>query len=219
MRNKLKALLHHSGAAQKGWLSIPSGYSAELMAGVGWDSITVDLQHGVQDYLSMISCLKGIVATQITLVVRVPENSAGIIGKVLDAGAWGVIYPMINTPDEARSFVSNCLHPPQGSRSNGPNRAIAYSDSAPYQLFANVEVLVIPVIETAEAVDNLEATVDVPGVSGVYVGLSDLGFSLGLGPAFRPFRTENLGGLRADGHGDAQAWPAPRVCARWVFAS
>lgn len=154
------------------------------MSRTGWDSITVDLQHGVQDYMSMVACLQGIAASAATPLVRVPENSAGIIGKVLDAGAWGVICPMINTPDEARSLVRSCLYPPKGARSNGPNRASAYSDSAPYQSFANDEVLIIPMMEAAEAVDNLEAILDVPGVSGVYIGPSDLGFSLGLGPAF-----------------------------------
>lgn len=163
---------------------MPSGYGAEIMARAGWDSVTVDLQHGVHDYASMVHCFQAMAALPVTPLVRVPSNEPGIIGKVLDAGAWGVICPMVNTPEQARDFVSACLYPPAGTRSNGPNRAAAYGDSRIYQHFANEEVLVLPMIETVEAVSNLEAILDVPGVSGVYVGPSDLGFSHGLEPKF-----------------------------------
>jgi 4-hydroxy-2-oxoheptanedioate aldolase len=118
----------------------------------------------------------------ITPMVRVPWNEPGIIGKVLDGGAWGVICPMINTPAEAKALTNACLYPPQGKRSNGPIRAVAYGEASPYQSIANDEVLVLPMIETQEAIDNLDAILDTPGISGIYVGPSDLGFSLGLKP-------------------------------------
>ncbi|MDI6029052.1 aldolase/citrate lyase family protein [Corticibacterium sp. UT-5YL-CI-8] len=184
MRNSLKAGLASGNACANGWLSIPAGYSAELMARCGWDSITVDLQHGVQDYLSMVQCFQAMAAFPVTPLVRVPWNESGIIGKALDAGAWGVICPMINSAQEARALVAACLYPPAGRRSNGPNRAASYSDHQSYQDFANDEVLVLPMIETVEGVANLQEILDVPGVSGVYVGPSDLGFSHGLRPIF-----------------------------------
>ena len=116
-------------------------------------------------------------------MVRVPWNEPGIIGKVLDGGAWGVICPMVNTPAEAKALASACLYPPKGKRSNGPIRAgAAYGAASPYQSIANDEVLVVPMIETQEAIDNLDAILDVPGISGIYVGPSDLGFSLGMKP-------------------------------------
>jgi 4-hydroxy-2-oxoheptanedioate aldolase len=180
--NKLKARLKSGKACINAWLAIPSGFSAEVMAQCGFDSVTVDMQHGVQDYQSMVQCFQAIDKYPITPLVRVPWNEPGIVGKVLDGGAWGVICPMVNTPAEAKALASACLYPPQGKRSNGPIRAAAYGDASPYQTIANDEVLVIPMIETQEAIDNIGAILDVPGVVGIYVGPSDLGMSLGLKP-------------------------------------
>ncbi|WHA43895.1 HpcH/HpaI aldolase family protein [Agrobacterium larrymoorei] len=183
MRNALRARLASGRACLNGWLSIPSGLSAEVMARSGWHSITVDLQHGVQDYMSMVECFQALGAYPVTPMVRVPWNEPGIIGKALDAGAWGLICPMINTAEEARALVDACLYPPQGSRSNGPVRAGGYGEPGlVYQSFANDELLILPMIETRRGVENLEEILDVPGVSGVYVGPSDMGLSFGLSP-------------------------------------
>jgi 4-hydroxy-2-oxoheptanedioate aldolase len=180
--NKLKARLKSGKACVNAWLAIPSGFSAECMAQCGFDSVTVDMQHGVQDYLSMVQCFQAMDKHPITPLVRIPWNEPGIIGKVLDGGAWGVICPMINTPEEAKVLAASALYPPKGKRSNGPIRAAAYGEASPYQSIANDEVLVIPMIETQQAIDNIDAILDVPGISGIYVGPSDLGLSLGLHP-------------------------------------
>jgi 4-hydroxy-2-oxoheptanedioate aldolase len=180
--NKLKGRLKSGKACVNAWLAIPSGFSAEVMAQCGFDSVTVDMQHGVQDYQSMVQCFQAMDKYPITPMVRVPWNEPGIIGKVLDGGAWGVICPMVNTPAEAKALASACLYPPKGKRSNGPIRAAAYGEASPYQSIANDEVLVIPMIETQEAIDNIDAILDVPGIGGIYVGPSDLGFSLGMKP-------------------------------------
>ena len=180
--NKLKARLKSGKACVNAWLAIPSGFSAEVMAQCGWDSVTVDMQHGVQDYQSMVQCFQAMDRHPVTPLVRVPWNEPGIIGKVLDGGAWGVICPMVNTQAESKSLVSFSLYPPKGKRSNGPIRAAAYGEASPYQSIANDEVLVIPMIETQEAIDNIDAILDVPGISGIYIGPSDLGLSLGLKP-------------------------------------
>lgn len=179
--NKLKERWQQGKAAVNGWLAVPSAFSAELMGSCGWNSVTVDLQHGVQDYLSMVACFQALQAHPVTRLVRVPWNEPGIIGKVLDAGAYGVICPMINTKAEAEAFVSACKYPPLGTRSNGPVRAILYGGPG-YQQTANDEILVLPMIETRTALDNLEAILDVPGIDAIYIGPSDLGFSLGLVP-------------------------------------
>src|SRR5208282_6167742 len=181
--NKLKARLKAGKACVNAWLAIPSGFSAEVLAQCGFDSVTVDLQHGVQDYLSMVQCFQAMHAHPVTPMVRVPWNEPGIVGKVLDAGAYGVICPMINTPEEARALVSYALYPPKGARSNGPIRAATYGVAGTYQKTANDEVLVIPMIETRQAVDNIDAILDVPGISSIYVGPSDLAFSMGKTPA------------------------------------
>ncbi|HWU65273.1 MAG TPA: aldolase/citrate lyase family protein [Ensifer sp.] len=183
MRNALKARLASGKACMNGWLAIPSGLSAEVMARAGWHSVTVDLQHGVQDYRSMVECFQALGAYPVTPMVRIPWNEPGIIGKVLDGGAWGIICPMVNTADEARALVSACLYPPAGTRSNGPIRSGGYGEPGNlYQSFANDELIILPMIETRQAVDNLEEILDVPGVSGAYVGPSDMGLSFGLSP-------------------------------------
>jgi len=182
MANKVKEMWAANKAVVNGWLAIPSAFSAEMYAQCGWDSVTVDMQHGVQDYQSCVACFQGMQPHNVTPMVRVPWLEPGIIGKVLDAGAYGVICPMVNTAEEARALVQYSKYPPKGTRSNGPIRAGSYGSSGNYQKTANDEILVIPMIETQTALDNLEAILDVPGVDGIYVGPSDLGFSLGMEP-------------------------------------
>jgi len=182
MANKLKARLAAGKACVNGWLAIPSGFSAEVMAGCGWDSITVDMQHGVQDYQSMVQCFQAMDRFPITPLVRVPWNEPGIIGKALDGGAWGIVCPMVNNAAEAKALANAALYPPIGKRSNGPIRAAAYGEASSYQSTANDEVLVIPMIETQEGIDNIDAILSVPGISAIYIGPSDMGFSLGLVP-------------------------------------
>ena len=182
MPNRLKDIWAQDKAVVNGWLAIPNGFSAEVMAQAGWDSVTVDMQHGVQDYLSMVACFQAMQAHPVLPMVRVPWNEPGIIGKVMDGGAYGVICPMINTKAEAEQFVASCKYPPMGRRSNGPIRAGIYGVSTSYQATANDDTLCIPMIETQEAIDNLDAILDVPGISAVYIGPSDLGFSMGLIP-------------------------------------
>ena len=182
MANKVREIWASGKVVVNAWLAIPSGFSAEVIAQCGFDSVTVDIQHGVQDYLSMVQCFQAMQAHPVTPMVRVPWNEPGIIGKVLDAGAYGVICPMINTREQAEAFVSYAKYPPRGARSNGPIRVGMYGEAGTYQTVANDETLAIPMIETREAVANLDAILDVPGIAGVYIGPSDLGFSHGLIP-------------------------------------
>jgi 4-hydroxy-2-oxoheptanedioate aldolase len=163
------------------WLAIPSGFSAEVIAQCGFDSVTVDMQHGVQDYLSMVQCFQAMHGHPVTPMVRVPWNEPGIIGKVLDGGAYGVICPMINTAQEAEAMVRACKYPPRGFRSWGPVRASLYAGTD-YGDHANVETIVMPMIETAEALKNLDEILSVDGVDAIYVGPSDLSLAMGLKP-------------------------------------
>ena len=182
MPNKLKTLWGQGKKTVNGWLAIPAGFAAETMAQAGFDSLTVDLQHGVQDYLSMVACFQAMQVHPVLPMVRVPWNEPGIIGKVLDAGAYGLICPMINTKAEAEALVSYMRYPPKGKRSNGPIRAAIYGASSGYQSTANDEILCMPMIETQQAIDNLDAILDVPGIDAVYIGPSDLSFSRGGSP-------------------------------------
>ena len=180
--NPLKQRLSAGKACVNGWLTLPSPFVAEMMAQTGWDSLTIDIQHGLQDYQSAVSIIQAIQRYPVTPLVRVPHNDPGLIGKVLDAGAWGVICPMINTFEDARNLAQACHYPPLGSRSFGPIRARAYGGKTPYHEIANNQILVLPQIETQQAVDNAAAILDVPGISGIYIGPNDLGLSMGLPP-------------------------------------
>jgi 4-hydroxy-2-oxoheptanedioate aldolase len=182
MPTKLKGRIDAGKANVNGWLAIPSGFSAEVMAQCGWDSVTVDMQHGVQDYQSMVQCFQAMQAHPVTPLVRVPWNEPGIIGKALDGGAMGIICPMVNNKIEAKALADACLYPPIGKRSNGPIRAAMYGEASSYQTIANDEVLVIPMIETQAGIDNIDEILSVPGISGIYIGPSDMGLSLGMIP-------------------------------------
>ena len=192
MANKVKEIWKSGKVVVNGWLAIPSGFSAEAMAQCGFDSVTVDMQHGVQDYLSMVQCFQAMHGRPVTPMVRVPWNEPGIIGKVLDGGAYGLICPMVNTPQEAKDLVSYSKYPPKGTRSNGPVRAGLYGAAGSYQKTANDEIVLLPMMETRTAVENMEAILDVEGIDGVYIGPSDLGFSYGLVPTLDRHEPEML---------------------------
>ncbi|MGA0602836.1 HpcH/HpaI aldolase family protein [Caulobacter sp. KR2-114] len=182
MSNPLKARLMAGKTCVNAWSTLPSTFVAEALAQAGWDSVTIDIQHGLHDYTSAVACIQAMQAHPVTPLVRVPWNEPGIIGKMLDAGAWGLICPMVNNAADAQALARACFYPPLGQRSNGPIRAAAYGGQTPYQQIANGEVLILPQVETQEAVDNIDAILDTPGLSGIYVGPGDLGLSLGLPP-------------------------------------
>jgi 4-hydroxy-2-oxoheptanedioate aldolase len=162
------------------WLSLPSFVSAEITARQPVDYICVDLQHGVNDYAQAASMIQAIELCGGTPIVRVPWNEPGIIGKVLDAGAHGVVVPMVNTREQAEAVVRSTRYAPEGSRSWGPVMAGMRHDDN--RAWADDHVATIPMIETAEAISNLDEILSVPGVDAIYVGPADLSISLGLGP-------------------------------------
>jgi 4-hydroxy-2-oxoheptanedioate aldolase len=180
--NALRAIWAEQGAALGGWLTVPSSMSAEIMAHAGFDWVCVDMQHGLIDYAQMVHMLQGISSAKTVPLVRVPRNEPGIIGKSLDAGAWGIIVPMVNSQEEAEEAVAACRYAPLGIRSYGPLRA-NYSAGFDYFERANRQVACIVMVETQVAVDNVEAIVSVPGVDAVYIGPADLSVTLGLSPA------------------------------------
>lgn len=164
-----------------GWLAIPSTFSAEVMAYRGFDYICLDMQHGLIDYQVAVTMIQAVNATPVTPFVRVPSNDFAMINRVLDAGAMGVIVPLVNTVDDARLAVDACRYYPQGSRSFGPTR-VAIAAGSDYRDMANSHVACIPMIETREAIENLERILDVPGIDALYVGPSDLSLTLDLPP-------------------------------------
>lgn len=187
----LKTHFANGGTAVNGWCAIPSPVTAEILGRAGFDMMTVDLQHGLIDYqmaLTMCQVLQGLPAP---VLARVPWNEPGIVMKCLDAGFSGVICPMINTADDARRLVQAARYAPVGARSFGPTRANMVH-GAGYAKKANDDVMVLAMIETREAVQNLDAILAVEGIDGIYVGPSDLGLSLGYEPTLEPTAPEVL---------------------------
>ncbi|GBF06670.1 hypothetical protein DAERI_100033 [Deinococcus aerius] len=178
-----------------GWLHLPGGVSAEVMGHAGYDILTVDLQHGLIGEGGLVATLEAIAATPAVPLVRVPWLHPPDLMRALDAGAAGVICPMIDTPGQARALVHACRYAPEGGRSFGPTRArMVYGDD--YGVRANRETLVFAMIETAGAVGNLEAILGTPGLSGVFVGPGDLSLSL-TGRATLDFRQGDTAGIVA----------------------
>ena len=164
-----------------GWLSLANAHTAEMMANAGFDWVCADLQHGLIDYNDLKAMLPAVSTTAVTPLVRVAGNVPDQIMKVLDAGAMGVIVPLVNTRAEADRAVGACLYPPLGYRSFGPIRAALYGGQG-YAAESNGEIACIVMIETQQAVDNLEEIVTTPHLGGVYIGPNDLALSLGLPP-------------------------------------
>ncbi len=185
--NTLKEIWASGGAVINGWCSIPSSFSAEIMAHQGFDSITIDMQHGLVDYQVAVTMLQAISTTSVIPLTRVPWSDPARVMKILDAGSYGVICPMITDADEAEALVAAAKYPPRGFRSFGPIRAKYYGGGAihgggDYHEFADEETLVIPQIETEKAIRNLDSILEVPGIGAIYVGPSDLSMALGKEP-------------------------------------
>jgi len=179
--NKVRELWAAGKPVLNSWCGIPSSFSAEVMAHAGWDSLVVDMQHGMIDYQMMVTMLQGISTTDTTPLVRVPWNDPAHIQKALDAGAYGIVCPMINNRAEAEKFVGSMRYAPIGYRSSGPIRASLYG-GADYHARANDIVVAFGMIETQEALDNLGEILSVKGLDAVYIGPSDLSISLGYAP-------------------------------------
>lgn len=162
------------------WLSIPSMVSAEITGRLPVDYVCIDTQHGVNDYQVAAGMITAIEIGGGTPIARVPWNEPGIIGKMLDAGAHGVIVPMVNTREQAEAVVRAVRYAPAGSRSWGP--VIAGMRHPDNRAWADANIACIPMIETVEALSNLDDILSVPGIDAVYVGPADLSISLGLAP-------------------------------------
>ena len=160
------------------WSVIDSPVSTEWLAHVGWDYIALDLQHGLIGYSGMVAGLTAIDASGASVgMVRVEANDATAIGRALDAGAAGVIVPMVNSAAEAASAVAAATYPPTGIRSYGPMRSQLRIGPAPAE--ANRDTVVLAMIETPDGLANVEEICQVPGLDGVYVGPSDLRLAIG----------------------------------------
>ena len=148
------------------------------------------MQHGLVDYTNALPMLQTISASDVTPLARVNWNEPGQIMKILDAGCYGVICPMVSNKVEAENFVQACMYPPNGYRSYGPVRGLIYG-GPDYAKHADTELLKFAMIETKEALEKLDEIMSVEGVDGIYVGPADLSLAIGEEPGFdRPEGTK-----------------------------
>lgn len=162
------------------WAGIPSSMVTESLARAGVAYVCCDNQHGLIDYQASVAMFQGVIVGGSNPIARAPWNEPGIIGKLLDAGAQGVIVPMVNSAEEARAAVAACRYPPHGARSWGP--AGVAPRIADYYAASPDQVATIVMVETVAALNDVDAIVETPGVDAVYVGPADLSLSLGLPP-------------------------------------
>jgi 4-hydroxy-2-oxoheptanedioate aldolase len=177
----IPAILREQGFVLNSYCQMPGAFAAEIYSRQGWDAIMLDLQHGVIAYDTAVAMLQAICASGVTPLVRIPPAVPAFAMQMLDAGALGVIGALVNTRADAEALVAACRYPPLGARSLGPARAaVIYGDG--YVAGANTEIAVMAMVETAEAVDNVEDILAVEGLDGIYIGPADLAMSLGCAP-------------------------------------
>jgi 4-hydroxy-2-oxoheptanedioate aldolase len=151
------------------------------MARQGFDSLCIDLQHGTSEMTDVLPMLQAVSQTETVPFVRVGWNDPADIMKALDLGAYGIIVPLVNTPEEAAMAVAACRYSPVGMRSVGPVRAM-HAGGSDYLEEANDEIIVMAMIETKQGLDNLDEICATPGLDAVYIGPSDLSLALDLKP-------------------------------------
>jgi len=184
VRNKLRAGEPTLGC----FLGLGSPNVAELLAHAGFNWLVVETEHNGLDSAEIQHMLMAINGTEAVPLVRIPSANPVYIQRALDIGAMGIVVPMVRTAEEARAIVAATRYPPQGTRSFGPLRASHYTfDNADYLARANDHMLVMLIVETKEAVENLEAIAAVPGIDALFLGPFDLCLSLGLNPMLQPF--------------------------------
>lgn len=179
--NHLRTLFAQKKLALNGWASIGNSLLAEIIADCGYDAVTVDLQHGLFSVETAIPMLQAISTSKAVPLVRCTENSLGEINKLLDAGAYGVICPLINSKEDAERFVRACHYSPRGGRSYGPSRGVLYGGKDYFE-HANRTILTLAMIETRQGLAAVEEILSVPDLDGIFIGPSDLAIEMGLAP-------------------------------------
>jgi 4-hydroxy-2-oxoheptanedioate aldolase len=166
-----------------GWVGIPDALFIETVARTGFGAVCIDMQHGWHSTDSVHDGIRSIVLADKSVVVRVPVGDFAFASRALDMGAEAIIAPMINTVADAQALVDATKYPPIGKRSWGPARALTLTGlgANEYLAWTRDNVLTFAMIETVEAIRNVEAILDVPGIDGVFVGPSDLSLTLSEG--------------------------------------
>ncbi len=165
------------------WMTLPGAIVAGQVARLPYEAVCIDMQHGLSGFTDVAAMSPAITASGKPLLLRLLWNDPGLVGQALDAGASAVIVPMVNTPEQARALVKAAKYAPLGMRSWGGYAAIQAAGMVPadYLKEANLRTLVFAMIETEEAIGNLDQIAVTPGLDGLFVGPNDLSISLGFG--------------------------------------
>ncbi len=185
---KLAGLLTADGEALCAWITVNEPAVAEWLAREAFDAVALDMQHGAIDFDGAMRAILNVALAGKPTIVRVPVGAFALASQLLDAGASGILAPMINGGDDARRLVEYVKFPPLGQRSWGPRTALPLSglDATPYLNAANAMTQAIAMIETRAALDALEDILAVEGLDGVFVGPSDLSIALSGGSSLEP---------------------------------
>lgn len=194
------------------WCTVPGTYVSEIVAHCGFDWLCVDLQHGFMTSGDVLGFAQTASLTGTPVLVRVEYLDSRTVHRVLDAGARGVIFPTIDTPQQAADAVAMCRYPPNGRRSWGPAR-LALADPGYNPERADDEVLVIVMVESRAGLENLDEIVAVPGIDAILVGPSDLGIALGVGPQPDPLPGLHVDALETIARRTAEAGLVPMAYA------
>ena len=188
------ASLFEAGSCYSAWISMPEPLVAENAARSGFDCVTLDMQHGLHDPVSVMRGIGAITLGGRPAVVRIPVGDFAMASRALDMGAAAVIAPMINSAEDARAFAAAMKYPPIGERSWGPNRAVQLAgiqNPSDYLRRANGETIAFAMIETRAAVARLDEILAVPGIDAIFIGPSDLSIALSNGASVDPMSEEN----------------------------
>ena len=182
MENSTKRKLREGKPVVGSGVYVDEISTLQIMAQAGFDFLAIDLQHGTIPPQSLYRVMSALSPTESEIIVRVLWNDVGLINQVVDLGADGVIAPLANTVEDFERAVAAAKYPPDGIRSYGPWKTERYGGLEAYHARANDEILVLPQIETMEAVGNIDQLLEVKGIDGIMVGPADLALSMGLSP-------------------------------------
>ena len=181
--NQLRERWKRNEVASCLWIDVGWPVAVEALAGMGFDALTLDLQHSLIDRGTALHVLQAMSLGGSTPLVRVSQNDPAEIGYVLDAGAYGVFCPQIETRADAEKFVSACRYAPRGNRSWGPTRGLLYGGADYFKHYRD-NLVTIAIIETRRGVENMEEIAATPGLDMIYVGPNDLTIDYGGAPTY-----------------------------------
>jgi 4-hydroxy-2-oxoheptanedioate aldolase len=190
--NHVRAKLKHGDPSIGTWLTLPDPIAARMMARVGFDWLTVELEHAPTSFETAATSFAIIAASGSVPLARVPWNNGENIKRVLDTGAWGIVVPMVNSRLEAEAAVAAARYAPRGCRTiGGQLHAINFEcDPGTYYARANDEILVVLMAEHVQAIEHADEIFSIPGIDAVFIGPNDLTHSMGMAPCFECDRTD-----------------------------